>query len=59
MMRPGGGDFDVEIDDRPVERVSTESEQIKSGFHRVLVAEGPHKLKIKIVGSRSDVWDYA
>src|SRR6185312_9693321 len=51
MMRPGGGDFDVEIDDQPVERVATESEQTRSGFHRVVVAEGPHKLKIKVVGN--------
>lgn len=51
QMRPGGGDFDVEIDGQPVERVTTASDQIKSGFHRVGVAEGPHKITIKIVGN--------
>jgi len=51
MMRPGGGNFDVEIDDQPVERVTTASEEIKSGFHRVSVAEGSHKLTLRIVGN--------
>ncbi|HEY3139216.1 MAG TPA: GDSL-type esterase/lipase family protein [Blastocatellia bacterium] len=51
MMRPGGGDFDVQIDDQPVERVSTTSDEIKSGFHRVSVPEGPHKLTLRTVGN--------
>ena len=51
LMRPGGGDFDVEVDDQLVERVATANDEIKSGFHRVGVAEGPHKLTIKIVGN--------
>lgn len=51
LMRPGGGDFDVEIDDQVGERVTTANDEIKSGFHRVGVAEGPHKLTIKLVGN--------
>lgn len=51
LMRPGGGDFDVEIDDHLVERVATVADEIKSGFHRVAIAEGPHTLKIKLVGN--------
>jgi lysophospholipase L1-like esterase len=51
LMRSGGGDFEVEIDDQPAERVATASGEIKSGFHRVAVAEGPHKLTIKLVGN--------
>jgi lysophospholipase L1-like esterase len=51
LMRPGGGDFDVEIDDQLVERVATASDEVKSGFHRVHTAEGPHNLTIKLVGN--------
>ena len=51
LTRPGGGDFDVAIDDQAAERVATASDEIKSGFHRVGVAEGPHKLAIKLVGN--------
>src|SRR6266496_575128 len=51
LMRPGGGDFDVQIDDQLVERVATDSDEIKSGFHRVAVSEGPHSLTIKLVGN--------
>lgn len=51
LMRPGGGDFDVAVDDQQLERVTTASEDIKSGFHRVNVAEGPHKLTIRIAGN--------
>jgi lysophospholipase L1-like esterase len=50
LMRPAGGDFDVAVDDQQVERVGTASEDIKSGFHRVSVAEAPHTLTIRIVG---------
>jgi lysophospholipase L1-like esterase len=50
MMRPFGGDFDVEVDDQFVERVATASDEVKSGFHRVNVAEGPHKLVLRVVG---------
>jgi len=51
LMRPGGGDFDVAVDDQQIERVSTASEDIRSAFHRVNVAEGAHKLTIRIVGN--------
>lgn len=51
LMRPRGGDFDIAVDDQQVESVSTASDDIKSGFHRVNVAEGPHKLTIRIVGN--------
>jgi lysophospholipase L1-like esterase len=51
LLRPGGGDFDLAVDDQQVERVATASDEIKSGFHRVNVAEAPHKLTIRIVGN--------
>lgn len=51
LMRPGGGDFDVALDDQQIERVTTASEDIRSGFHRVNVSEGAHKLTIRIVGN--------
>jgi lysophospholipase L1-like esterase len=51
LMRPGGGAFDVLVDDQLVERVATSSDEIKSGFHRVEAVEGPHKLTIKLVGN--------
>jgi lysophospholipase L1-like esterase len=51
LMRPGGGDFDAAVDDQRAERVTTASDEIKSGFYRVNVAEGPHKLTIRIAGN--------
>jgi lysophospholipase L1-like esterase len=51
LMRPGGGDFAVLVDDQLVEQVTTAGDEIKSGFHRVEVVEGPHKLTIKLVGN--------
>jgi lysophospholipase L1-like esterase len=51
MMRPAGGDFEVQVDDQFVERVTTASDEIKSGFQQLRVAEGAHKLRIKIAGN--------
>lgn len=51
LMRPGAGDFDVNLDEQFVERVATASDRIRSGFHRVTVAEGPHKLALRTVGN--------
>ncbi|HJZ68605.1 MAG TPA: GDSL-type esterase/lipase family protein [Blastocatellia bacterium] len=50
MTRPGGGDFDVAIDDQFGERVTTAGDDIRSGFHRVAVSDGPHKLTLRTVG---------
>jgi len=51
LARPGGGDFDVEIDGQFNSRVATASEQIVSGFHRVSVDEGAHQLTIRTIGN--------
>ena len=51
LTRPGGGDFDLEVDGQSVERVATAGDIINSGFHRVAVDEGPHRLTIRTVGN--------
>ena len=53
LMRPGGGDFDVEVDHQLVQQVSTASDKIKSGFYRASVLEGPHQLTLRIAGNGS------
>jgi lysophospholipase L1-like esterase len=51
LARPGGGDFDVEVDGQFNSRVATASELIASGFHHVSVAEGAHQLTIRTTGN--------
>ncbi|MGA9769726.1 MAG: GDSL-type esterase/lipase family protein [Blastocatellia bacterium] len=51
LARPGGGDFELEVDGQPFERVSTASDAVRSGFHRVNVEEGAHNLTIRTVGN--------
>jgi len=51
LARAGGGDFEIEVDGRSFERVATASDEIKSGFHRINLEEGPHSMTIKTVGN--------
>ena len=50
LAQPGGGDLDVEVDGTDRGRVSTSSNQTGSGFHRVEVDEGAHRMTIRAVG---------
>jgi lysophospholipase L1-like esterase len=51
LARPGGGDFDLEVDGQSFGRVATASDELRSGFHRVNVHEGAHRLTIRTVGN--------
>jgi lysophospholipase L1-like esterase len=51
LSQPGGGDFEVEVDDGPVETVVTASEKIESQFYRVNVEKSPHTLRLKAAGN--------
>lgn len=51
LARPGGGDFELEVDGQPSGQVSTASDEVRSGFHLVNVEEGAHRLTIKTVGN--------
>lgn len=51
LTRPGGGDFDVEVDGQLNSRVATAGDAIVSGFHRVSVSEGAHRLTIRTAGN--------
>jgi lysophospholipase L1-like esterase len=51
LARPGGGDFDASVDGGFNSRVSTASDVIGSGFHRISVDEGAHQLTIRTVGN--------
>jgi lysophospholipase L1-like esterase len=51
ISQPGGGDFDVEVDGAQYGRVSTASDEIRSGFYQVKVEEGAHMMTIRTVGN--------
>ena len=51
LTRPGGGDFDLDVDGQPTARVSTAGDNIQSGFRRVRVGEGAHRLTIRTAGN--------
>ena len=50
LKQPGGGDFDVEIADSHYTRVATAGDEVRSGFYRVNLEEGHHRMTIKTVG---------
>lgn len=51
LAQPNGGDFEVEVDGAPHSRVTTRSDDLHSGFHRVQVAAGAHTLTLRTVGN--------
>lgn len=48
--QPSGGSFDVMVDGRRVERVSTEADEAATGYGVYEVEDGPHQLEIRAVG---------
>ncbi len=51
LAQPGGGEFEVEVDGKSQGRVTTASNETRSGFHRVNVTPGAHLLTIRTVGN--------
>ncbi len=51
LARPGGGDFEADVDGQFNSRVATASDRIESGFHRISVDEGAHQLTIRTSGN--------
>ena len=51
LAQPGGGDFEVEVDGAHYARVSTASDETRSGFYQVNVESGAHKMTLKTVGN--------
>jgi len=51
LAQPGGGEFDIEVDGQRQARVTTTSNETRSGFHRVNVAAGEHLLTLRTVGN--------
>jgi lysophospholipase L1-like esterase len=51
LAQPGGGDFDVELDGARYARVSTASDEMRSGFYQVNVEDGAHTMTVKTVGN--------
>ncbi|MBI2897569.1 MAG: hypothetical protein HYY06_28685 [Deltaproteobacteria bacterium] len=47
---PGGGSFELRVDDGPAERVSTKADSSGAKFHRVEVPDGEHRLGVELVG---------
>ena len=50
LAQPGGGTLEVEVDGAPAGRIVTADASTHSGFHRVNVAPGEHKLTLRPVG---------
>jgi len=50
LQQPGGGSFDVIVDDRVVERVSTAADAPQAGYWTGHVPDGPHSLGVRVVG---------
>ncbi len=51
LVQPGGGEFDVDVDGKQQARVTTASNETRSGFHRVNISPGAHTLTIKTIGN--------
>jgi lysophospholipase L1-like esterase len=50
MEGPGGGSFDVQLDDGPSVRVLTEAAERRAAFHQVIAERGRHVLDLRVVG---------
>jgi lysophospholipase L1-like esterase len=50
LARPGGGTFDVRIDDAPIETVDTASEAPQAGLHTYAVPDAEHRIEIRTTG---------
>lgn len=50
MNRPDGGSFDVLIDGRPAQQVSSRADAIGPGYATFRVPDGPHQLEVRLRG---------
>jgi lysophospholipase L1-like esterase len=50
LEQPGGGTFDVLIDDQRVERIRTVGDARRPAYATFHVEDGPHSLKVQVVG---------
>lgn len=51
LRQPGGGDVDVYIDGKRVERVRTAAETFAPGYATFDVADGPHEFEVRTIGT--------
>lgn len=51
LRQPGGGRFDVRIDEQPIETIDTASERPEAGLHVYGVPDGAHRIEIEASGS--------
>lgn len=51
LKQPDGGDFDVLIDGRKVERIRTDADAPTPGYATFRVPDGPHALKVRARGN--------
>ncbi len=51
LAQPGGGAFDVEVDGKAQDRVTTASNDTRSGFQRANVIPGAHSLTLRTIGN--------
>lgn len=50
LEAPGGGSFEVRVDEGSPERVTTAAAEPRAGFHRVTAPDGRHVLEVRVVG---------
>lgn len=51
LKQPGGGELDVIIDGREVERISTAADERQAGYATFQVEDGPHRFEVRVVGN--------
>lgn len=49
LRQPGGGSFQLHVDDRAVEVVTTAAEAIEPGYHTLELEPGPHTIRIETI----------
>jgi len=53
LQQPGGGSFDVRIDEQPIETIDTASDAVRAGLHTYAVPEGSHRISVETTGEPS------
>lgn len=51
LQQPGGGSFEVNVDDQRIETIDTASERVLPGLHTYAVPDGAHRIEIEASGA--------
>jgi lysophospholipase L1-like esterase len=51
LAQPGGGELDIDVDGAAYGRLSTASDEVRSGFYQVELEAGRHEMTLRTVGN--------